>query len=269
MKTLTNNSWKKPIRRYLTLSIIGINALIVQQDLNAAAASTWWKNDRYHPVFSIGGGASFTSNSGQSQNFPIMNPITDEYFYYSSNQSTETRGFYDLYLAMEFLLRPLWMLQLGVDYNEARPFPTYGYFIQGADLRSQNDYEYNYRIKTQQLLFEGKLLYTYQQSIHPYIIGGIGAAFNNAFNYATNVPPFLTFTRQYANASNSQFAWAVGLGFDADVTDCVRLGLGYRFADSGTVSLGQAVIDNVPVPGTLSQSHFYTNQVLAQLTWVI
>ena len=109
----------------------------------------------------------------------------------------------------------------------------------------------------------------YSDKLYPYVLLGLGGSFNTASNYATNVPPFLTFTRLYANNTSNAFAFRVGLGFDVNITPHTRVGLAYRFADLGSVQLGAATIDNIKAAGTLSQSNLYANEVLAQFTYVM
>ena len=225
-------------------------------------------NKSWRPVLSLGGGASFVTKGGQSQNFPIINPMTDEFYNYSANNTAKTSGMFDAFLGIEWGFHPNWALQFGVDYNVAKSFSVNGTFLQGMDVPSADSYTYHYQIFAQQVLAEGKLLYTVKKRFHPYLLGGIGAGFTNASNYSTNVPPFLTFTRQYANNLSTSFSWAGGAGIDIAVVKHVRLGVGYRFASFGKANLGQASINGISVSGTLTQPNYYENQVIGQFTWL-
>lgn len=223
----------------------------------------------WHPIIAIGAGTSTSTSVGKSQNFPIQNPSTDQFYNYSANQPTQTSSLFDGFLGAEFNLRPNWALQVGVDYNQASPYSAKGTLLQGADIESADSYTYHYGVLTKQLLIEGKLLYTVKERYHPYVLGGLGAAFNKAYNYYTNVPPFLTFTRMYQDNTVTAFSYAIGFGIDVDLTSHFRVGAGYRFADLGQVKLGNAMIDTTNVNGTLSQTHLYTNEILAQFTIVV
>ncbi len=227
------------------------------------------ENITWHPIVSIGAGASISSKAGESNTFPIQNPDTDEFYDYSIYKVTQSSSLLDGFLGAECNFSPKWGLQIGVDYNQEAPFTVQGTLTQGADVQSEDIYHYNYRITTKQLLLEGKLLYTIREKYHPYLLVGVGAAFNRAYNYDTNVPPFITFTRMYQNNSTSSFSYAIGVGIDVDVTSHMRVGAGYRFADLGKVKLGSAVIDTTPVSGTLTQNNLYTNEVLAQITFIV
>lgn len=232
----------------------------------AAPRSCWACN--WSPVLAVGAGYLSTSKLAQSQSFPIVNPITDEFFNYTPNQSSLTNGIADIFLGIEWRLGSCdqWALQLGLGYDQAASFTVKGSLVQGADVPSEDTFSYQYNVTLRQLLVEGKFLFTVATWYHPYLFGGIGAAFNSASGFSTTVPPFLTFTRNYASNTNTVFSYAVGFGLDYDIDAVFRIGVGYRFSDFGKVSLGSATIDTTSVSGTLSQSHIYTNEVLAQIT---
>jgi len=250
--------WTQAFLALLSIFVTPAYALLS----NSSYTRTW------HPVLALGAGAASTSNLGQSQSFPIQNPTTDEFYYYFANRPTQTSGLFDGFLGTEWRFRPKWALQMGLDYNQASPFSAKGTFQQGADALSADTYSYHYAVLTRQILAEGKLLYTVK-CFHPYLFGGLGVAVNSAYNYYTNVPPFLTFTRMYANNTTTSFSYAVGVGVDKDLTSHLRAGVGYRFAGLGRVKLGIPTIDTTRVSGTLSQSHLYANELLAQLTWIV
>jgi opacity protein-like surface antigen len=235
----------------------------------ANSLTDWYAKKSWQPILTVGTGASIASNLGESVNIPIQNPLTDEFYNYSAEHSTQVASVSNVFIGAEWMLQSNWALQLGIDYSQSSSFLAKGAFLQGADIPSADLFAYNYNILTRQLLVEGKALYTYKKIFHPYLLAGIGASFNKAFNYSTNVPPTLTFTRMYADHSSSALSYAIGAGVDIDVTTHMRMGIGYRFADLGRVALGNAVIDTTSVSRTLSQSHLYANEVLAQLTWVL
>lgn len=221
------------------------------------------------PIVSIGGGAAISSDIGKSKTFPIINSLTDEFYVYSAKRPTKAVGVFDSFVGAEWAFHPEWSLQVGMGYNQAWNFDAKGVFLQGADAQSADQYSYHYTIFTRQLLAEVKLLHRLRERYLPYILLGLGASFNDAFDYETNVPPFLTFTRQYKNHTQSSFSYAVGVGIDVDVFDHLRFGVGYRFVDFGQVKLGAARIDTTNVSGTISQMHLYANEILAQITLVI
>jgi opacity protein-like surface antigen len=104
--------------------------------------------------------------------------------------------------------------------------------------------------------------------LHPFASVGIGAAFNQAYGYSTNVPAFLTFTPQFASHQTTSFTYSVGLGMDFDVEKNWRLGANYRFTDLGKANLGAGNIDVFPFTSTLTQSHLYAQEVMAHVTYL-
>jgi opacity protein-like surface antigen len=245
----------------LLSSIIGFTSPI--DALSSSSEKTW------HPIIALGLGSSSPSLLGKAQNFPIQNPITDEFYNYSVNNTSQTSALFDVFLGAEWNLNSEWIAQTGIDFNTATsPFTVNGAFVQGADSQSADYYTYYYQVVSRQLLLNGKLLYTFKEYYHPYLLGGLGAAFNKAYNYYTSVPADLTFTRMYLNNANTSFSYTLGLGVDVDITTHMRAGIGYRYADLGKIQLGNAFIDTTSVPGTLSSSNAHTNQLLVQLTWI-
>lgn len=213
-------------------------------------------------------GASFSSDTGESKSFPIQDPTTDQFYLYTATKSSQTAYLYGGFLGTEWDWRSHWGIQAGLDFTQTASFSAQGSFLQGADVQSADTYSYQYDMLSRQLLLDGKLFYILKKRFRPYILIGAGSSFNSAYHYTTNVPPFLTFTRIYSNNTTTSFSYAVGIGIDATVTERVRMGIGYRFTDLGKVTLGNAVIDTTSVPGTLSQSHWYANEVLAQLLFI-
>ena len=235
-----------------------------QSIIPASDAGSFW-----HAIISLGGGLAFPQDIGASQTFPIVNPVTDSFYIYNANHSNKTVGLFDSFFGVEWLVDPKWALQLGLGYIRSSNFSIKGSLLQGADIQSSDQYSYNYTIATNQLVAESKLRYQFNKRFYPYVLLGLGEAFNTAHDYNTNVPPFLTFTREYKDNTQSSFTYLVGIGFDVDIANYLRLGLGYRFSNLGTVKLGKAMIDTSSVASTLSQDHIQVNEIIAQLTFVI
>lgn len=229
----------------------------------AASGNPYWR-----PIVSIGGGAVFASPIGESQTIPIADPITDEFYDYHPNNTDQTVGAFDIFVGTEWGFSPKWALQMGFGYQQQGHFDAEGYYIQGADEQSADQYNYAYEIKTKQLMVESKLLYEFESIFHPYLFIGLGTSFNTANNFYTTAPATLTFTRDYESNTEHSFTYSVGVGFDIDLNDDLRIGLGYRFSDLGEVELGQSSINNTPVYGHLTQDHLYVNELILQLTLV-
>ncbi|HEX2548763.1 MAG TPA: outer membrane beta-barrel protein [Gammaproteobacteria bacterium] len=232
-------------------------------------SSLTFSESNWHPVGAINVGAIFTDNVGNSVNFPIQNPDTDEFYSYQANHPTETKPLGGIFLGVEHPLWQNYLIQFGVEFNQAGAFEASGSLVQGADEESANTYHYSYSLISQQWLAIGKFLTTIHQYFHPYFLLGLGESFNKAYHYSVNVPTDLTNTRLFGNENTTSFSYALGVGIDANVNAHLRFGLGYRFTDFGKVALGDSHIAGIPVSGTISQSHFYANELLAQFTYIV
>ncbi len=228
-----------------------------------------WQKKTLHYVAAFGGGFSSTTNLGSNQTFPTLNPTTDEYYSYNISKGSQLEGLLEAFLGAEQSFYHHWLIQYGVAYAQAGYFNPQGNFIQGADIASQNEYSYQFRLMTRQLLAQAKLIYPYQNIFLPYFLAGIGSSINTASDYSTTDPPFLTFTRMYENHQPTSFAFRVGAGADLWLLDDWRVGIAYRFANLGSFSLGNTSINNITVSGTLAQSKVYANEFLVQLSYII
>jgi opacity protein-like surface antigen len=239
-------------------SIVLILALAAQTH-----ASSW------HPILAIGGGFTNTITLGKSVVFPIMDPNRDEYYIYNAAHRSQTNGLFEAFLAVERPIFSQWLLQAGCAYTQAATFMAQGSLIQGVDPQSQDQYGYQYNVASRQVMLQTKWMRPMRERFYPYALLGLGAAVNTASNYATTVPYTLSYTRLYQDNTATTCAYRLGVGVDMDLTAHLRLGIAYRIADLGGVSLGSASIDKEAVNGTLSQSTVYANEVLAQLTYRI
>lgn len=230
----------------------------------APVATPTWR-----PVIAVGAGFVSSFDVGVGRTVFATDSIDEEFYNYAPNSPAAHSSLQNVFVGVEHALNQRWSWQTGVDYSKISPFYAKGTLTQGVDVGSQDTYDYHYRISTQQFLWLNKFLYTVKEHYHPYVLVGVGAAFNNAYHYATTIDPNLTFTRSYDGHRQTAFTYALGAGVDATITEHLRLGFGYRFADIGRVSFGNASIDGTAVSGTLAQSDLYVHELLVQLTWLI
>ena len=220
-------------------------------------------------VFTLAGGNAFSSDLSASTDY--SQGFTQ--FDFDGNHETKTRAVYGGSIGKEFELRPRWDLQVAIAYYQTAPFTAKGIVNQGVTPAASNDLEYHYDVVSRQLLVEGKLLMDWRKRWYPYISLGIGAAFNKAKNYEVDVLPPLTLSPVFDDETKTSFTYNVGAGVDYSITERLRLGVGYRFTDWGRVGLGEGEIGTpghfFPVPKTLSQSHVYAQEVIAQLSYIL
>ena len=220
------------------------------------------------PVATFTGAYAIITPNGQSQRYVFSD---GSLFNLRANSSTQHEGLVGLFIGGEYQFQPQFALQLGLGYYQPSPFTVTGTDIQGVvnSPATFNSYAYNYTVNLRQLLVESKALYTWNTRFHPYVSLGLGASFNNAYNYNVNNPPFLTFAPQYRKGNSNNFSYRVGLGVDVDATDNLRFGIGYHYAGYGNVDLGSGQIDNISIPGTLKQSNLNVSEIVGEITLIM
>ena len=216
-----------------------------------------------HPVFTFTTGASI-SLLGQSQSFAPLDLCS---YHYKSNGSNTTM-LWGGFIGSEIKHSASWRLVAGLGYYQPNLLSTIGTLTQGADEASSDTYSYNYKTRSQQVLAEGKFYWIAEEKIQPFLMVGIGATFNKTSDYQTSVPPFLEFTPAFSNHAQTNFTYAIGPGIDIGISKSLRIGVAYRFTDLGAANTGTAQIDGILISNTLNQSHLFTNQILAQFTYI-
>lgn len=213
-------------------------------------------------VFTFTAGASFTQPA-QSQSFTPLDLCSYRY----KPESNTTNMLWGGFIGSDIKLSPSSGFIAGLGYYQPTSLSAKGTLTQGADPESDSIYHYQYHLQSQQILAEGKLYWIAKDKIQPFLMVGIGAAFNKTSDYQTNVPPFLEFTPVFSNHAQTSFTYAIEPGVDISVSKSFRIGIAYRFTDLGAAKTGSAQIDDIPISSALKQSHLYANQVLAQFTF--
>lgn len=245
-------------RTYLILiSLLGVQPLFAESKKVENA-------NRFKPIFTLMAGSSI-SKLGQTQ---TIAPLDLCRYTYKPNRTNFTQMLWGGFVGSKIKTTKKWAIIAGIGYYQPSSFNTKGILTQGADLLSSDNYNYQYHIKSQQVLVEGKWYWTSQQKVQLFLMLGIGAAFNKVSNFQTTVPSFLAFTPGFSNHSQTNFTYALGPGFDVPLNKVFNLGIGYRFTDLGSSNTGKAEIDTIPTNSILKQSHLYTNQVFAQITFI-
>lgn len=215
------------------------------------------------PVFTFSTGA-FIPQVGRSQSFTPLDLCSYNYRPKGSNTNNILWGGF---VGSEVKRSSSWGLIAGLGYYQPNLLSTKGILTQGADVVSSDTYSYRYQTQSQQVLAEGKLYWIAPERLQPFLMVGIGAAFNKTSNYQTNVPPFFEFTPMFVNHAHTNFTYAIGPGIDIRLSKLFRIGVAYRFTDLGAANTGRAQIDAIRISSALKQSHLYSNQILAQLTY--
>jgi opacity protein-like surface antigen len=226
-------------------------------------AAPWW----YHPVLTLTGGAS-SAEVGQSQTLTMAGDFT--LYNYARTNSNSWRALFGGFVGTEFPITSTLDLQTGIAYYQpGNGYKGKGILTQGVDAPSADIFNYSYSVATRQLLLEGKLLWHVREKFRPYISLGLGAAFNSAYAYTVDTPPFLTFTPQFSSNNNTNFSYSVGAGVDYAIKQNWRIGAAYRFASYGKANLGRGPLDTIQFIPVLKQSNLYSQEVIGQLTYLI
>lgn len=229
--------------------------------ITSTANAAGWLN----PVMTLTTGMA-TASVGENQT--LTNPNDATIYQYGQTGAYSTQWLFGAFLGTELALNAQWDVLAGFGYYQPAVFSGGGILTQGVDAASSNQYSYNYRVASQQLVLEATFLYKYAQYFQPYLSAGLGAARNKVYRYTTTVPPFITFTPQFNDNTNTTVSYFVGAGIDADIYQQWRIGAGYRFTDLGRANLGAGNVDVSAIISGLSQQHLYAHEVIAQVSYL-
>jgi opacity protein-like surface antigen len=243
-------------------------AFITQVNL-AHSTSMRFLNFPLHAVVSAGWGRADSFSIGKSETFPIVDPNSDQFYNYSPLSVKKNVGTFNGFAGLEWSVGYPTDLQLGVGYHHFGTLNARGNLQQGIDVPSSDTYTYSYSVTSHQLLLEAKLMTLVAESFHPYLSGGVGKSSNQASSYQTSAPPFSVSTPTYDSNNKNSFSYSAGAGVDMNVSEHIRLGVGYRFSYLGRAELGRASIDGTNLPGRVSSKQIFVHELLMQLSLVI
>jgi opacity protein-like surface antigen len=234
----------------------------------------------FRPLISLQGGYACIEASKNTQQFDGSD--SNLFIYEPSGKSCDA-GFYGVFLGGEQFVRnvseyPVF-LQLGLEYNYFSNIKNNGVHWVGVDAASFTQYDYQFNLKTQQVLADIKLFIAKNAYFHPYGEAGLGIAFNRAGRYSTSTAETgaLNFTPTFVGGNSMKLSYMLGLGIDGDVCQHVRVGLGYRLSYFNTASLGNGSVDlgssatsstQAPVSFKLVAAHLYANQFIGHITYI-
>jgi opacity protein-like surface antigen len=228
----------------------------------------------FRPVVSLQGGYASINAGGNTQRFTGTD---SDVFAYTNSGSGKNTGFIGVFLGAEHSLP--WIsypgfMQAGVEYNYFGNIGVRGINTVGVEPQTSTTYQYNYNVQTQQVLGTLKLFATAYERFHPYGEVGLGAAFNHTgqYNATTTETGSINLTPGFSNQSNTQFSYSLGLGVDTQVNTKIRIGLGYRYSNFGSSSLGNGTVTfnnyQSPVSFVLGNSNTDANQLIARISYV-
>lgn len=235
----------------------------------AASSPLLWYG--FHPLASLIGGISVLETSHSRAYFGTDGGV----FSYHNQDDSVTAGLLGLYLGMEKQLsQPGCLLQTGLALLHVDNTKLHGQHAVGDEPETSTSYHYRYRLHAQQLLLVAKLLKTYRQIYHPYVAAGIGASFNHLshFNATADETGSINLTPVFSANTHSAFTYRLGFGVDTNLSERLRLGIGYQFTDLGRARFanGRVIINqySFPSPFNLAIDHNYSNQFFAEISYL-
>jgi opacity protein-like surface antigen len=204
------------------------------------------------------GGASFQGGDRNSIGFP-----DGSFSIFKPRQENQEETLFNAFFGWVLQINPQWSVQAGFSYTQPKTFTLDGTESQNTSAYS---YGYSYNVVPRQMTLEARLFYQYKNIFHPYVLAGIGQAFNSVYFYQSAPPPDTGNSPTFSNHNNTSFSYSVGFGVDVDVMENIRLGVGYRFQDFGTADLGRGNQNGNPFSGTLQQKHLYANAFVVQFS---
>ncbi len=241
-----------------TKTLLGLGFILLSGAALAEPANFSW-------VATVSGGAAFVTQPAQNQTLTLTQDNKTVTNYYTPQSSQNLTGMAGVFIGVEKNFSMVaW--QIGFGYYYLLPFDVKGtasYPLNNVVAQSH----YQYKVQSQQLLVESKLLLPLAKRWYPYVMVGVGPALNRSSDYSET--PFNgdnSGNYVFGDQQTIAFSYSVGAGLDVALTDAWRLGIGYRFSDLGAVGLGKPTNQTADV--TLNQNHLYAQSVLLQLSYV-
>ena len=157
--------------------------------------------------------------------------------------------------------------QLGLAVAATSNATLSGIIWDDADPQFDN-FIYRYKIQHTHIALKGKLLADQGYWLIPWVSGSVGVGFNTAHAFKDVPLIFEALTTPYFHShTKTAFTYTLGAGVQKPVTQNWQVGVGYEFADWGASRLGRAA--GQTLNSGLGASHFYTNGVMFNLTYVV
>jgi hypothetical protein len=215
------------------------------------------------------GGASFSAIS--NDNYVSMNQyMVNEYHPHSS---TQTGPLFGLGIAHAFPIAGNTMnIGLGLSgyYSDFGAFKGTEYPFINDGLFDSLNYQFNARSFA--ALVESRLTYAVY-NWQPYLIAGIGVAWNQLYNYmetpTTSSDTAAASPYTFSNKTNAAFAYELGLGVQKEIYVDTKnqihyfLSVDYRYLNFGLAELGAAPV--VAANNQIQVPHLYTQACMLSL----
>jgi opacity protein-like surface antigen len=213
-------------------------------------------------------GASF-GKVGQDQRVVDLDSFQNKWIYdYTKDSNKKDALLANINGGYEFALPNNFLADVGVGIYK----PVDHYDVDGKVLLTWDNtpmghvYDYSYNVQTWQAMLEGKLKYKIQRII-PYVLIGVGAAWNKADSFVYKELPqqgALWEKPNFGSRSTTNFAYQLGVGFDVVVTDNDYVDFYYRYADLGKIEFSEPT--NIDFPSKFNAGKLKTQDVMVGYT---
>lgn len=217
------------------------------------------------PVASIRGGwEDVKATDSQHVLTNTFDPVAD---YYDVHGTWQTQFVWSGFLGLEIPVNKLNHWQTGVSYYQTNQLKTEG-TVFAYSLPDRGNTKFEYFVRNERVLFENKWLRKVHKNAYLYLLGGIGAAFNKAYDYeevplSNNISSY----RKFANNTKTSFTYSIGVGAEIALTTAMRAGVRYQYSDLGKIELGDNNIGN-NAQDTLESHPTAANEFLFELAYL-
>lgn len=203
------------------------------------------------------------AHSGDSDTFTLAPGIQKTY---DANNTTQAIVDGELFLGRGWMLSEQYQSQLGLAVATTEAAKLSGNVWDDANPQF-NNYTYQYKMKHTHFAVKGKLLLDSQYSIKPWISASFGLGFNQTENFSNSPTIFEAIVMpNFQTNTQSTFTYTIGLGLQCITAAHWQVGVGYEFADWGRSELSPA--PSQTMGSGISQSHFYTNGLMLNITYL-
>lgn len=213
-------------------------------------------------VGTLSGGSVWTQSFNQ-QTFYLTPTIEKTYFPQKASQALFNG---EVFLGLQKSLNKIINIQFGVAAGGASSVKINGEIWTDADPEF-NNHAYSYKIQHAQVSIKGKILTEMTHGLFPWVSGNLGIGINksSSFNNISLVCGELL-NPNYTSKTKTSLVYTLGAGIQKALNQHVQVGVGYEFTDWGQSKLGKA--PEQTLNNGLGLSHFYTNGLLFNLTYI-
>lgn len=214
------------------------------------------------PVTTVSMGSGLV-DVNQQQNIVFIAPLQNTFNSKANASPFVTGAFLGLQTSVQHALQA----QIGASYYYNTAFNVRGTIDEFGTPLYKN-LGYDFKLTSQAVYAEGKLLTTWRQVVHPFITAGVGQVYNRTSHYDEYplVDSSVVTNLAFGDNSTNGFSYFLGLGVENEVTQHVHLGFSYRWVDLNKAQLASSPYQESPAP--LGTNTMYANELLIQLSYL-